>query len=420
MFRFTNLIIFELTRSCNLNCKYCYQHTKPKQEVISTDTFCRIIDRICEQRILSGKIDELLTLNFHGGECTLVGKEKFKAFAEYATKTFSNNGLLFKLGLQTNGSLLDDEWLDIFRYYNMSLGVSFDGLYEPECQRTSDSLRKKIYHNIVAAKKKGVQVGVLSVITSSNIDSLQKDRDFFRSKDICMKSNFVEDVSCPENSKYELSGKDIFEKFYKAEIDRVIKTGDLSEFHTKEFLFAALTDILTIHESSYDTGCDGRFCGAGITMIAVRPDGTMGYCDRYSDEFKENYIQNALDYDFLGLKQLNACVKFDRIKSNLLKETGCDSCRASYFCSTGCMAFYFSKFRKYGIQKGLICSQFLGFYDYVVENLVSILTTFKDKEICIESPNKILDFSNYWEDRLFKQHFLLEKVDDKFFRVKEV
>lgn len=420
MFRFTDLIIFELTRSCNLNCTYCYQNVKPKNEIIPTDMFCNIIDRICEQRILNNRRDILLNLNFHGGECTLVGKEKFKAFVEYATKTFSNNNLNFKLGLQTNGTLLDDEWLDIFKFYNLSVGISFDGIYENQCQRCSSLLRDRIYRNILECKKRGVQVGVLSVVNTSNAESLRRDKKAFEKKNISTKLNYMEDTNNPLNSSLELSGTDIFNKFLKREIQSFLKTGRLDEYHSKEILFSTLIDILTVHEPSYDTGCDGRFCGAGITMIAVRPDGSMGYCDRYSDDCPENYIQNALDYDFLGLKQLKTVVSFDLKKSRILRETGCDHCRASYMCNTGCMAFYFSKFKKYGIQKNIVCDQFLNFYDYVQKNLLTILKTLEKNDILIEAKSEILDISFEKSDFLYRNNIALERTSPFLIKVKRV
>ena len=75
MFRFTNLIIFELTRDCNLNCKYCLMHEKykHKNEIIDFTLFQKIINRIAEQRLLNDLADQTLNLVFHGGEHTLAG-----------------------------------------------------------------------------------------------------------------------------------------------------------------------------------------------------------------------------------------------------------------------------------------------------------------------------------------------------------
>ena len=57
MFRFTDLIIFRMTRDCNLNCKYCFMQNKEdfKGERIDFELFKKIINRITEQRIINNK-----------------------------------------------------------------------------------------------------------------------------------------------------------------------------------------------------------------------------------------------------------------------------------------------------------------------------------------------------------------------------
>ena len=132
MFRFTNLIIFELTRDCNLNCKYCLMHEKykHKNEIIDFTLFQKIINRIAEQRLLNDLADQTLNLVFHGGEPTLVGKHNFIKFLDYTTKLFNSLNISYNLSVQTNGTLLDEEYIKIFRQYNVSIGMSYDGINE--------------------------------------------------------------------------------------------------------------------------------------------------------------------------------------------------------------------------------------------------------------------------------------------------
>lgn len=390
MFRFSNLIIFELTRDCNLKCKYCYVLDKDlyKHEKIDFTLYKHLIDRIADQRIINGKKDQILNLNFHGGEVTMVGKKHFKRCAEYAAKVFSSRGVAFHLGMQTNGSLLDEEFLEIIKFYGLTIGLSFDSVVEESPLRFSPAVKNKILDVCKIARNKGLFVNALSVLTTQNKDTIVEDDAKLKEAGITgRKINFAEDMENPLNSSFEVSGKEIFETFLKPEVSRYLSDVSFIEGHIHELLDYFLIDILTCHSNSFNTGCNGKVCGAGISMLAVRPDGTMGYCDRYSMDFKGNFIEHALDYDFLGLHQLNMAIQLAKTRNKVLKETGCDHCRARYICEGGCQAFFFSKFGYYGIQKDLICDQFILFYDYCKEHLLDILHGYIKNKKKIEIPH---------------------------------
>lgn len=408
MFRFTNLIILELTRGCNLNCKYCLMQEKDKHrgEIIDFELFKKIINRIAEQRLLNGKAHEELHINFHGGECTLAGKYNFIRFLDYLTKTYNELNLNYRLGMQTNGLLLDEEFLKILRHYNVSVGISYDGINEKNPLRYSSSIQNKLGNTIKLCAEMKIPLGLLGVLSKNNSNNLVKDSiSQFEKTGIASKYSFLEDLKDPYNSKIELKGKQIFKKAYKPVIDYFIKTGIKLEKHAMSLMTDTLIDILCYHPRRYETGCTGLICGAGMTMIAIRPDGSMGYCDRYSRDFDENYIEHALDYDFLGLHQLNKAIKLAKIKHKIIKDIGCDTCRANYMCENGCLAFYYSKFGKYGIQKELICGQYLATYDYIKKNLIKIvLNSVQDR---FSLPSGLHDIKPYYAD-LFKNKYKIK------------
>lgn len=384
MFRFTDLIIFELTRDCNLDCKYCYVRDKHlyRGEVMDFDLYKKVIDTIVKQRLIEHVKDRRLCLNFHGGEFTLVGKDRFRSYAEYAIKTFCENGIRFELGCQTNGINLDDEWIAMLRHYGINVGLSFDSFYEEPPLRFTHEQRERVINNLRKLVKANLTNGVLSVISKNNIDLTDEDSSFevedSRGEKVSIhrKTNFVEDTINPFHSKYELTGKEIFEKLFKKYIDRFLETGELIEEHTKDIISSTIIDIVTEHNPPYSGGCNGKFCGAGLTMIATRPDGTAMYCDRYKKDYPEAFIMNLLDYDFLGIHQLKKAFEFTLQRDNSVRKVGCDRCKAESVCEYGCSAMYYSKFGEYGVQENLVCDQFKMSYDYVEANIEKLLKKF--------------------------------------------
>lgn len=414
MFRFTDLIIFELTRDCNLRCKYCYQLEKDKYkgEIIDFSLYKKIINRIADQRIQNNRNNIPLQFNFHGGECTLVGYNNFQKYLEYLTQVFLEKKIRFRLGIQTNGSLLSQELLDLFHRYNVNIGVSFDGIEgNSKLRYQNKKLENFIYENINKAEKEGFLVGTLGVISQKNKKFIKKS---LRKKNIYIrKCNYMEDMISPHKSTQELSGKEIFKYMFKPYIKNFLKTGEFLEDHVRDLLNHTLIDLLFSHKPSYTTGCNGKICGAGITMIAVRPDGTMGYCDRYSKDFSENYIEHALDYDFLGLHQLKKVVQLAKTKNIILKKHHCDFCKANFICEYGCLAFFYSKFGYYDIQEDLVCDQFRYFYSYIQRNVIKILKTYIKYNLTLNPWCEIYGINNQLGEKLLKNNIKILYSEEK-------
>ena len=114
---------------CNIDCTYCYYLGKQelldyssKEKPIMSD---ELLDTYIKQYIEGQNTPEII-FSWHGGEPTLLGVEYFKKVMELQKKycpdysTISND-------LQTNGTLLTDEWCLFFKANAFIVGVSIDG-----------------------------------------------------------------------------------------------------------------------------------------------------------------------------------------------------------------------------------------------------------------------------------------------------
>jgi uncharacterized protein len=79
-----------------------------------------------------------ISLVFHGGEPLLVGKDYFRKIIEIFN--FSLEEIIVNYAVQTNGTLIDDEWCQLFKEFNIHIGVSLDG---PEKLQN----KYRVYHN---------------------------------------------------------------------------------------------------------------------------------------------------------------------------------------------------------------------------------------------------------------------------------
>lgn len=399
MFRFTNLVVLEMTRDCNLHCSYCFMLEKHKHrgERIDFDRYCRIVDELVRQKIVCCTSDRSLTFILHGGEATLLGAEYLEKCIGYADSAFRKAGFRYNISIQTNGTLLTDDMLQVFEKYHMSVGVSFDGVGDSNRQRFLSSSRIEYFTDLFERAKQypHVNMGVLATVTRQTVHSIPEtqrmivDRLGFHS----YKMNYVEDMEHPYDSKIEVSARKYFRYVTRPALEHFLECGEIVESGTRDLFEMCLQDIVSYHSNCVRTGCGGRFCGTATGMIGIRPDGSAQVCDRFSREFEELTVtRDVTQMDFLGMHQLGFAVMMAQEKSRVLLENGCDSCRAQYVCSNGCIAFFYSKFGRMGLEKSLICDDQRKAYSWVEKNLVSIVETMARRRVSVDLYWDIYDF----------------------------
>lgn len=123
-------VILKISERCNINCSYCYyfnggnndyENMPAKIDEFTIEKLSSFINNAIERNRI-----EHIFIDLHGGEPLLLGKKKFKNLCQSLTERVSKSHKI-NFGIQTNATLIDQEWIDIFSYYNISVGVSLDG-----------------------------------------------------------------------------------------------------------------------------------------------------------------------------------------------------------------------------------------------------------------------------------------------------
>jgi uncharacterized protein len=112
--------------ACNLDCEYCFY--LEKQALFSPGEQYRMSDKILSAFIthyISSQPTPVVEFVWQGGEPTLLGTDFFKRVIELqkqysGVKTVTNS-------LQTNGTLLNDDWCRFLKRHNFMVGISIDG-----------------------------------------------------------------------------------------------------------------------------------------------------------------------------------------------------------------------------------------------------------------------------------------------------
>ncbi len=156
---------------CNLDCKYCFYLEKEK--MYPGENSWRMSDAVMEKYVRDYIHSQPVTeINFawQGGEPTLLGVEFFRK-AVALQKKFAD-GKTISNALQTNGTLLDDEWCGFLAANKFLVGLSVDGPAELHDKYRVDKRQQptfdKVMRGLEFLKKHKVYFNTLTVVNRAN------------------------------------------------------------------------------------------------------------------------------------------------------------------------------------------------------------------------------------------------------------
>ena len=114
--------IIKVTSACNLSCTYCSEGSR-KLENLDIEIYKRFIDEIPKLLMYVGHKN--VDIIWHGGEPLVIGKKWVMEAIEYTNRVLSDYTLTYSI--QTNATLIDNDWVRILKEHNFSIGISLDG-----------------------------------------------------------------------------------------------------------------------------------------------------------------------------------------------------------------------------------------------------------------------------------------------------
>ena len=165
---------------CNMRCRYCFYHDVSNiREVKSFGIMTESTAESLIKKAFEFADGESVAFAFQGGEPLIAGIDYFKKFVSLVKKLNKKNSVVY-FGLQTNGTLVTDEWARFFGENGFLIGLSLDGDYKYNKFRI-DADGNNAYEKIIAAseilKARNVEFNILTVLTgycADNIDAVYK------------------------------------------------------------------------------------------------------------------------------------------------------------------------------------------------------------------------------------------------------
>ena len=160
--------------ACNLGCRYCYYLEKdsPGPERGPLRMPLDLLESYIVHHFEAAPQDEVVRFSWHGGEPTLAGLGFFQQVVSLQRRRLPP-GRSFTNGLQTNGTLLDDEWGRFFAAEGFAVGLSLDGPREiHDLRRVTRDGRPtfdRALRGYEILRRHNVPVEVLCVVGAHNV-----------------------------------------------------------------------------------------------------------------------------------------------------------------------------------------------------------------------------------------------------------
>ncbi len=352
---------------CNLNCDYCYYIDKMRlyngeksfssgEKPIMADS---LLKRIIKEYIDTNK-DEEICFQWHGGEPLLAGIDFFKRALDYQQQFNQQaNGKIcdskHKIinSLQTNGTLLNEEWCKFFKKNNFLIGISLDGPEEIHNyyrkNKNGGGTFDRVMKGLELLKRYNVDFNILTVVNNKSegrgkeiyrffksigakyiqfipsIDYISKSEKY-KERSVIVSPLTISPENCDSSQKAPWSvSSEGYGQFLIEIFDEWI-TNDVGEIFVQLFDMT-LCSWCNIPPSlcSYNETCGN--------VLAIEYNGNVYSCDHFV--YKENKIGNIEESGLIDMLVSTNNTTFGLDKRNNLSRE-CLRCKYYFLCKGEC------------------------------------------------------------------------------------
>ena len=358
---------------CNLACKYCYYLEKNKlyptaQRHLMSD---EMLEQFTREYIEAQTMSQVL-FTWHGGEPLLRSIDFYRKALSLQQKYAG--GRRIDNVIQTNGTLLTDEWCEFFAQNHWLVGISIDGPqpYHDHYRLTAAGKPswKKVMQGIKLLKKHGVEWNAMAVVNAYNVNHPLEFYRFFKENGC----QFLQFTPIVERQTRHEDGRTLASLADKNEIPLseasvtpeqwgYFLSAIFDEWVRKDVgkIFVEIFDCTLANWMGVSPGicAYSKECGhAGV----MEHNGDVYSCDHFV--FPEYKLGNIRDHSLIDMLYGEQQQEFSRLKHSSLPRQ-CKECDMEFACHGECPKNRFMK-DKYG-DSGLnyLCPGYYHYYQHV-------------------------------------------------------
>ena len=311
---------------CNLRCDYCFYH-------ICEQAKPQIMDKV----MLESFIKQYLSLFcgnvffiWHGGEPLLAGIPFFESVVSFQAMHKKNH--VIKNMIQTNATLVNDDWAQFFKTNNFRVGVSLDGNEESHNRfrkrGSGDGSFSQVMRGIKILRDHGIEPGIIQTITADNLSRTKENFHFFVNA-IGAKGWGTNIYLDTDNSNRAMLGQSITNK-------------QLTDFLINQIDLWLIQDNVNLRIREIENFISGilnkkpsscAFNGSCTRYFYLECDGRIYPCDRSSGR-PDLLLGNLSRQSLQEILSSTTKSDYDKQVSNLPSE--CLTCEWQKSCNNGC------------------------------------------------------------------------------------
>lgn len=351
-------IIFRTTSACNLNCSYCYDKsnkTNYKNEDSkfreNIDNILRYIDQICINKDRKSKII------FHGGEPLLIKADTYRILLDSILRKNPN----IQFSIQTNGTLITKEYIDLFKKYRINVGVSLDGCNKEQnyCRvyKNGKNSFDIVLKNIKLLQENKVKNGVIMTVSKKCLGHEKQLYDFIAENKLnCnIRPAFGSDSEIMmSNNEYYSFFTRMF-KLWLEDDESKVKLNQISEIYDE--FYKAIKGNKRYKLCSETCNCFNNY-------VSLDVNGNLYSCNRTYNN-KDFYYGNLNLVKYSEIQ--NKMKEYNDRRRNFIDNSKCIKCPIYSECRGGCPANAYLKNRALDSVDDYFCEAKIKIKKYVTD-----------------------------------------------------
>lgn len=351
-----------MTNNCNLDCTYCYDRENHNSTEKENEVFEKRIPNIIKyvEKLWENK-QEKGELIFHGGEPLVINEKNYKNLLESISSVFPNASF----SIQTNGTLINENYIKIFKEYNVHVGISLDGYDEQTNKYRVYKNRKNSFNDVMKKihllDEYGIKYGVIMTLNNSIIGHEMQLYKFIRDHKIkcnirpAFKSN-KEEIEYMSSEGYYNFFKNLFNIWINDKKTEV-------KFTQIKEIFDEFVKVLQPMYNNKSCSTSGN-CFKNFISLDV--NGNLYSCNRTYHN-KVFYYGNIEE---LNIEQLNDKIEIMiKERKQFIEKSKCRECKLFDECHGGCPANAYSLHGQGICADDYFCNAKLKIREYVTEYL---------------------------------------------------
>lgn len=317
---------------CNLDCQYCYY--LKKEDLYPQGEVFRMPEDTLEKYIIQhieASPAPVINFSWHGGEPTLLGLDYFRKIVALQRKHQPPNQRIAN-GMQTNGTLLNEEWCRFLAAEGFAVGLSLDGPQEMHDRyrltKGKNPSHKQALHGYNLLRQHRIPCDILCVVHAQNVEYPTQVYRFFKE----IKAQYIGFIPLVEpklDEEGEVSNRTVPAEAWGHFLCIIFdewKVQDVERLKVQIFEETARTALGQEHALCIFR----KTCG---DVPAIEHNGDFFSCDHYvNGEHRLGNIRETPLVDFLESPAQRA---FGQVKWNTLPRF-CKACEVRDMCNGGC------------------------------------------------------------------------------------